>query len=49
MGFSFIHTADWQIGKTFGRFERGHPEASQAMKELLKSTKAALRGRVELT
>ena len=30
----------------FGRFERGHPEASQAMKELLKSTKAALRGRV---
>ena len=33
----------------FGRFERGHPEASQAMKELLKSTKAALRGRVELT
>jgi serine/threonine-protein kinase len=33
----------------FGRFERGHPEASQAMKELLKSTKAALRGRMELT
>ena len=21
MGFTFIHTADWQIGKTFGRFE----------------------------
>ncbi|MBS2015726.1 MAG: protein kinase [Deltaproteobacteria bacterium] len=33
----------------FGRFERGHPEAPQAMKELLKSTKAALRGRRELT
>jgi serine/threonine-protein kinase len=33
----------------FGRFERGHPEASQAMKELLKATKAALRGRREVT
>ena len=33
----------------FGRFERGHPEASVAMKELLKSTKAALRGRREMT
>ena len=33
----------------FGRFERGHPEASQAMKELLKATRAALRGRRELT
>ena len=33
----------------FGRFERGHPEAAQAMKELLKATKAALRGRRELT
>jgi serine/threonine-protein kinase len=33
----------------FGRFERGHPEAAQAMKELLKATKAALRGRLELT
>ena len=33
----------------FGRFERGHHEASQAMKELLKQTKAALRGRLELT
>ncbi|HSO40970.1 MAG TPA: protein kinase [Labilithrix sp.] len=33
----------------FGRFERGHPEASQAMKELLKATRLALRGRRELT
>ena len=33
----------------FGRFERGHPEASAAMKELLKATKAALRGRREMT
>ena len=33
----------------FGRFERGHPEAPSAMKELLKATKAALRGRRELT
>jgi serine/threonine protein kinase len=33
----------------FGRFERGHPEASAALKELLKSTKAALRGRREMT
>ena len=33
----------------FGRFERGHPEAAQAMKELLRSTKTALRGRGELT
>lgn len=33
----------------FGRFERGHPEAAQAMKELTKATKAALRGRRELT
>ncbi len=33
----------------FGRFERGHPEAAQAMKELLKATKGALRGRRELT
>jgi serine/threonine protein kinase len=33
----------------FGRFERGHPEASQAMKDLLRATKAALRGRGELT
>jgi serine/threonine-protein kinase len=33
----------------FGRFERGHPEAAQAMKDLVKSTRAALRGRRELT
>ena len=33
----------------FGRFERGHPEAPQAMKELVKGTKSALRGRRELT
>jgi serine/threonine-protein kinase len=33
----------------FGRFERGHPEAAQAMKELLKATKATLRGRREMT
>jgi len=33
----------------FGRFERGHPEAPSAMKELLKATKAALRGRREMT
>ena len=33
----------------FGRFERAHPEAAQAMKELVKATKAALRGRTELT
>ncbi|MDB4942806.1 MAG: Serine/threonine protein kinase PrkC, regulator of stationary phase [Labilithrix sp.] len=33
----------------FGRFERGHPEAAQAMKELTKATRAALRGRRELT
>jgi serine/threonine protein kinase len=33
----------------FGRFERGHPEAAQAMKELGRATKAALRGRRELT
>ena len=33
----------------FGRFERGHPEASAALKELLKATKAALRGRREVT
>ncbi len=33
----------------FGRFERGHPEASAALKELLKATKAALRGRREMT
>ena len=32
-----------------GRFERGHPEAATAMKELLKATKSALRGRNELT
>ena len=33
----------------FGRFERGHPEAAQALKELHKATKAALRGRGEMT
>ncbi len=33
----------------FGRFERGHPEAPHAMKELTKATKAALRGRREVT
>jgi hypothetical protein len=33
----------------FGRFERGHPEASQAMKDFLKSARAALRGRREIT
>lgn len=33
----------------FGRFERGHPEAAQATKELKRATKAALRGRRELT
>ncbi|MBX3189943.1 MAG: serine/threonine protein kinase [Labilithrix sp.] len=33
----------------FGRFERGHPEASQALKELVKATRSALRGRRELT
>jgi serine/threonine-protein kinase len=33
----------------FGRFERGHPEQSQAMKELQKSLRLALRGRGELT
>jgi len=33
----------------FGRFERGHPESAQAMKELVKSTRAALRGRREIT
>jgi serine/threonine-protein kinase len=32
-----------------GRFERGHPEAGQAMKELVKATKTALRGRREVT
>jgi serine/threonine-protein kinase len=33
----------------FGRFERGHPEAAQAMKDFLKSARSALRGRRELT
>lgn len=33
----------------FGRFERGHDEAAQAMKELQKSLRSALRGRSELT
>jgi len=33
----------------FGRFERGHHEAAQAMKELSKSLRIALRGRSELT
>lgn len=33
----------------FGRFERGHDEAAQAMKELLRSLRIALRGRSELT
>ncbi|MDF2694870.1 MAG: Serine/threonine protein kinase PrkC, regulator of stationary phase, partial [Labilithrix sp.] len=33
----------------FGRFERGHHEAAQAMKELQKSLRTALRGRSELT
>ncbi len=33
----------------FGRFERGHPEAPQALKELQKSMRSALRGRSELT
>jgi hypothetical protein len=33
----------------FGRFERGHNEAAQAMKELQKSLRSALRGRSELT
>ncbi len=33
----------------FGRFERGHNESAQAMKELQKSLKSALRGRSELT
>ncbi len=32
-----------------GSFERGHPDAGQAMKDLRKATRAALRGRVELT
>jgi hypothetical protein len=32
-----------------GRFERGHPEAAQAMKDLTRATKAALRGRRELS
>ena len=33
----------------FGRFERGHDEAAQAMKELQRSLRTALRGRSELT
>ncbi|HVJ91027.1 MAG TPA: protein kinase, partial [Labilithrix sp.] len=33
----------------FGRFERGHHEALQAMKDLQKALRAALRGRSELT
>jgi eukaryotic-like serine/threonine-protein kinase len=33
----------------FGRFERGHNEAAQAMKELQRSLRTALRGRSELT
>ncbi|MBX3219955.1 MAG: serine/threonine protein kinase [Labilithrix sp.] len=33
----------------FGRFERGHNEAAQAMKELSKALRIALRGRSELT
>ncbi|HEY8078994.1 MAG TPA: protein kinase, partial [Labilithrix sp.] len=33
----------------YGRFERGHPEAPQATKDFLKSTRAALRGRREMT
>jgi serine/threonine-protein kinase len=33
----------------FGRFERGHHEAAQAMKELEKQLRSALRGRSELT
>jgi serine/threonine-protein kinase len=48
-GFAGFFIAFSSAVLRFGRFERGHPEASQAMKELLKSTKAALRGRVELT
>jgi len=32
-----------------GRFERGHPEAPQAMKELASATRKALRGRREIT
>ncbi|MCW5836388.1 MAG: serine/threonine protein kinase, partial [Labilithrix sp.] len=33
----------------FGRFERGHHEAAQAMKELSRTLRIALRGRSELT
>ena len=33
----------------FGRFERGHHEAAQAMKELQKAIRLALRGRSEIT
>ena len=33
----------------FGRFERGHNEANQAMKELQRGLRIALRGRTELT
>ncbi|MBX3231608.1 MAG: protein kinase [Labilithrix sp.] len=33
----------------FGRFERGHNESAQAMKELQKQVRIALRGRSELT
>lgn len=33
----------------FGRFERGHHEAAQAMKELSRALRHALRGRSELT
>ena len=33
----------------FGRFERGHNESTQAMKELQKQVRVSLRGRTELT
>jgi serine/threonine-protein kinase len=48
-GFTAFFTAFSSAVLRFGRFERGHHEAAQAMKELSKSLRVALRGRSELT
>ncbi|WP_205633933.1 protein kinase domain-containing protein [Labilithrix luteola] len=48
-GFSAFFMALSSAVLRAGRFERGHPEAAAAMKDLLKATRVALRGRRELT
>lgn len=48
-GFSAFFMALSSAVLRVGRFERGHPEAAAAMKDLLKASRVALRGRRELT